>query len=87
MRNMPAKEKNNHKEVECPYCHNKIDHLVLTQTERHFYDFYHTGDYIESDMHDTQEDSREWECPKCHEIIALNQKEAKDFLKKGIFHE
>lgn len=87
MRNMSAKEKSNHKKVECPYCHTKIDHLVLSQIENNFYNFYGDGEYVESDISGTVDDeNKEWECPKCHETIATTEKEANDFLKTGVFH-
>jgi ssDNA-binding Zn-finger/Zn-ribbon topoisomerase 1 len=79
-----SEEEKKYKEVECPFCGTKIDHLVLSQIEDNFYDFYGNGEYVESDIcGDVDYESREWECPKCHETIATTEKEADEFLKTG----
>ena len=83
-----SKEKRKNKQVECPFCGTKIDHLVLSQIEDNFYDFYGGRDYVKSDRSSiVEEDSKEWECPKCHETIATSEKEADGFLKTGVFHD
>lgn len=73
----------NRKEVECPFRHSKIDHLINVQDAMIEWKFYANGDYsskpeITSD--DAGENVNEWICPECWEIISNNEKDAREFL-------
>ena len=72
----------NRKEVECPFCHSKINHLINVQDAMIEWEFYANGDYSSKPniSDDVGESVNEWVCPECWEIISNNEKDAREFL-------
>lgn len=82
-----SEEEKKYKEVECPYCHNKINYLVERQDAVVDYDYYGNGEYsknpIIDDDYDTGENVNDYCCPICLEVIATNEDDADEFLQTG----
>ena len=75
----------NKSELICPKCKEEITYLHSEATATTGVDMNMDGEisYDEGDMNSIAEID-EWRCPECDEVLAWNEEEAINFLKKKI---
>jgi predicted RNA-binding Zn-ribbon protein involved in translation (DUF1610 family) len=70
------------KKKKCPKCGEEIDYLISEATATTGVTMNMDGkmSFDNEDMNDIAE-TNEWECPKCDEVIAMNEEEALNFMR------